>query len=249
MPKVVIYDFDRGLRSLGTDDRIEQVFGFKPRRFIKSESLWEFFDKTHKLEILQTEDELGICEQEYYITTKDFDFEVLDSLTAYSVQKKSELKADAPRLSLPKYGELGEDIEDLVIKLTRSNSNFICIGHTKPTEDSDLGIVTYQPLLSGRMKDEISRHFDIVAYTLVETDREKGTRSYYWQIVADERRSAKCRISEVSNYAMKNGGKIPQDFALLWNLLTDKRGIKMLILGESGTGKTYSLRSLKDVSL
>lgn len=36
LTKVLIYDFDRGLKSLADDDRIEKVFGYKPRRFIRT---------------------------------------------------------------------------------------------------------------------------------------------------------------------------------------------------------------------
>lgn len=254
-PKVLIYDFDRGLNSVAPDDRIEEVFGYRPRRFVKSESLQNTFDKLHELYIKEAEDALGLVEEEWYRLREgvDIDFEVLDTITAYQGQKKRDIKKESKRdrISLPEWGIIGDDMEELVMKLTRTESNVIMFGHQKPQEDSDLGIISYVPALSGRMKEEIGRHFDIIAFTVVVTDKKSGQRKYYWQIIADERRSAKCRLAEVSDFAVKNKGLIPQDFGLLWKYI-NKGGyenVKILILGDSGTGKTYSIRTLKDVVL
>lgn len=246
MPKILIYDFDRGLKSIGSDERIASVFGYSPRRFIRCSSADDLFQKTHKAQVLTVQDDLGDVEEEYYVATKDIDFEVLDSITAWAALKKKEVKGAAQRISLPQWGEIGESTEDLILKLTRTNTNVIVIGHTKAEKDEDLGIIRYIPAISGRMSNEIARHFDLVMYSIVTQD-DKGFRSYQWQIAKDERRSAKCRIEEVSKYAEKNGGCLPQDYELLFSLMKDHKAVKILVLGDSGSGKTYSLKTLKNV--
>ena len=252
MPKVLIYDFDRGLNSLAPDNKVEKVFGYKPRRFVKSDSLINTFDKLHELYIKVEQDVLGDVEEEWYRLREgvDIDFEVVDSITAFQAQKKRDVKGTSARLTLPDWGVIGDDIESLVIKLTRTESNVIVIGHTKAMEDSDLGVTRYIPALSGRMREEMQRHFDIVAYTIVTADQESGKRDYYWQVLADERRSAKCRLKEVSEWAAKTKGLIPQDYDLLWKKIKDGgyENVKMFVLGDSGTGKTYSLRTLSNLS-
>lgn len=254
-PKVLIYDIDRGLKSLADDARIKEIFGYLPRRFIRTKSFIDLFIKMHKAEVLKTEDELGEILAEQFTMKGDVQIEVLDSITAYQGQTKKEVRGDADKLSLPMWGEVGESMEEMVLLLARTNTHVIILGHTKESKDDDLGIIRHVPALSGRMQNEIGRHFDLVLYTGVETDAKTGKRYYYWQVLADERRSAKCRIEAVSKYAEKEGGRIPQDFGLLFSLMLGKSvpeqhtAVKILILGDTGTGKTYSLRTLKGVKL
>jgi hypothetical protein len=53
-PNIVIYDFDRGLKSIGSDEQIESHFGYRPRRFIKTKSAFELFDSIHKPGVVKT---------------------------------------------------------------------------------------------------------------------------------------------------------------------------------------------------
>lgn len=252
MPKVLIYDTDRGLASVGSDERIEQVFGYRPRRFIRTQSVFDLFDKLHKPKIIKTEDPLGVVEEEYYSVRDEFDIdlEVLDSLSAFQTQKKREIQ-DGKKMTLPNWAELGDAIEELAFKLTRVDRPVIIVGHVKETKDDDLGIIRYVPALSGRMQVELSRVFDLVLYTIVTKDDKNGERQFLWQVLPDERRDAKSRYEEVSKFAEKHGGYMPQDFHLLFNLIKDggHKNPKILIIGNSGSGKTYSLRTLKNVNL
>lgn len=251
MAKVLIYDFDKGLSSIGSDERIKEVFGYLPRRFIRCQSAIDLFEKTHKPSVIRVEDALGTTEQESYTIDPKLgiDFEVLDSITAWQAQKKREVKGKASKITLNQWGDIGEAVEDLVFRLTRTDTNIIVTGHTKTEKDDNAGILRFIPALSGRMKDEIARHFDIVAYTRAIKEEKKGTTSYFWQLTADESHAAKCRLETVSDYIMKSNGLIAQDYGLLWSLV--KKGgykaVKMLVLGEAGTGKTFSLRTLKNV--
>lgn len=252
MPKVLIFDIDRGLKSIGSDERIEQAFGYRPRRFASSTTLLNTFNKLFEQHVNITQDELGDVEEEVYMlrSGRELDFFVMDSITAYQAQKKKDEKGTSDRITLPMWGNIGEAIEDIVVKAVRTNVNAIMIGHTKSEEDKDLGVIKQIPALSGRMKDEIARYFDIVAYTTVETDKLNGQRIYKWIMMANERCDAKCRLESVTKYLLKNNGEMPQDFELLFNLINEGgyEATKMLILGNAGTGKTYALRTLKNVT-
>lgn len=249
MKKVLFYDFDRGLTSLGSPESIEKEYGYLPRTFIKCSRAMELFKKTHKLKTDTIKDELGEIEVEYYDTHPSIGFEVLDSISAYSTMKKKEVRGDAKKVTLPQYGEIKEDMEDLILAMTRTNTNSILIGHTKTEKDDELGYLRYIPSVTGSLANEMGRLFDLVLYTYVDVDGKTKERQYLWQVQADERRSAKCRVKGINELAEKNQGYIPQDYETIFKL-AEKEGIKslkILVLGESGTGKTYSLRTLKNL--
>lgn len=253
MPKVLIIDTDRSLSSLASDERIEQVFGYKPRRFLNSKSVENFRDNMFERFVETTEDELGPIENEYWRlrTGRDVNYIVWDSLTSFQGIKRDELKSESSsgKLRIQDYGDLADSLEGLVTVFERSDIPFVAICHTKQTDDGS-GISKYVPSLQGRMKEELFRHFDIVAYSLVQSD-DAGNRSFVWQILADEYRDAKCRFEEVTKWAASKHGYIPQDFGLLTAKIKDAGYTKfnMLIIGPSGTGKTYSLRTLKNANI
>lgn len=248
MAKVLIIDTDNGLSTLGSDERIEQVFGYRPRRFISSGSVLEMFDKLFEHVVIEHEDPLGKCEEEVYRLRDEHDLDVLvlDSVTAYQAARKREVKGDSDLVTLQMHGVIGEAVEELITKFTRTNVAVIVIGHTKGDNENDL--TRYKPALTGRMAVEINRHFDIVAHALAETDAAGGIR-YLWQINADESRACKSRLQSVSDYLARTNGKMPQNFKALFDLVVagGYTSPKILILGDSGNGKTYSLKSLKKV--
>jgi hypothetical protein len=248
-PKVLIHDIDLGLASLGSDDTIEEIFGYRPRRYVRGKALLEMFDKLHQLVIEEFEDQLGLVEHEYYYLKEgvELDFEVLDSATAYQAQDKMDIQGEG-KMQRDDWGQLGDNMEKMFLKLTRTKTNVIVIAHTK-TEEGIKGTVRQSPALSGRMKQEVGRHFDIVAYNRLITNEETGEVQYMWQIVGDESAAAKCRIQPLADIAVK--GMIPQDFKLVHDTVTKAghENWKMLVLGDTGTGKTYSLRTLAEIEI
>jgi len=253
--KVLIFDTDKGLSCLGTDNRIEEVFGYKPRRFIKPESMSKTFDKLFDLYIIEKEDSLGTIEEEVrrLKDKHELDVWILDSFSAYSSMIKHHIRLEEGRndkMNMDKWSGLGDNTEESLLKLMTTDTFGIVTCHIKPVEDKETGVIRYSAGIQGRMKDEIMRHFDIVAYTYVEPDPETGVRSYKWVMEANHRfYSAKCRIPTVSAYLKKNNGMMDQDFDKLLSLIQDAgyHNTKILILGDPGTGKTFALRTLKEV--
>ena len=247
--RVLIHDFDRSLQSLSSDDRIEQIFGFRPRRYIRTKTFNDVFLKTHKPVVVKHEDVLGVVEEEYYQTDPSIDVNVLDSISAYNVQLRKEIRGDATKMSLPMWGEAGDQGEDMILKFTRTNTSTIMLGHTKSEEDKELGRIRTVPAISGRLQNELGRYFGCVFFTKVTTD-DKGRRSFLWQGIADERMDAKCRFKAAVKYLEAHEGCMPQDFQLLFRLINESgfSHTNILILGNIGTGKTFSLSTLKNTT-
>lgn len=248
MAKVLIIDTDNGLESLASDERIEGVYGYRPRRFISATSVIEMFDRLFEHVVIQHEDQLGKCEEEVYRLKADFELDaiVLDSLSAYQSAKKREVRGSSDLVTLQMHGMIGEGVEDLITRLTRTNIAVIVTGHTKG--DSENEMTVYKPALTGRMAVEINRHFDIVMHSLTTTSHNGNTK-HVWQINADATRACKSRLQSVSEALSKTGGRMPQDYEQLMSLINAGGYVapKILVLGDSGTGKTYSLRTLKKV--
>jgi len=145
-------------------------------------------------------------------------------------------------------------VEKKTLEIASSTMNVIMNVHEGWEKDDSEGYLKYFPQLYGKMKQDILKYSDIVAYAVVETDAN-GNPSYKWQIVKDEKRDAKCRFHAVTKYALKHGGKIPQHYGSLVDLIRKGDGkeagydgpIHMLVVGPSGSGKTFSLRTLKNV--
>lgn len=241
--KILIYDFDKSLRTLGSDEKIKSSFGYAPRRFENTESFDKFFSDIHKFTRKESEDELGKVIEDSYTPVKPIDIEVLDSITQLATLMRKEVRGESAKKKLTQadWGQLGEMVEDTLIKLCSTSNHMVIIGHTKWDKEEDTGMFKYMPSISGRMANEFGRYFDIVAFTRIQKNATTGATEYMWQIVPDEKRTAKCRLRSVFKYC--RNGMIPQDFGLFE--LDKHESLKIAIIGEPGTGKTHSLSTFK----
>lgn len=106
--------------------------------------------------------------------------------------------------------------------------------HANYDKDQSTGSFYYAPMLKGVSRDRIREFFDVVVYTKTSSDK----KSYSWQTFADTSRMAKDRIS-VLEPAMQ------QDFKTIIERYRAKGyQPKILVIGESGTGKTKALATL-----
>lgn len=101
-------------------------------------------------------------------------------------------------------------------------------------EKSDTGEFYWYPMLKGKAKDRIREFFDVVVYAKTSTDK----KNYTWQTFADTRRMAKDRLGVLDP-------TMPQDFKTIVERYRQKGyEPKILVIGESGTGKTTALNTL-----
>jgi hypothetical protein len=105
-------------------------------------------------------------------------------------------------------------------------------------DKNDLGQFLFNPLLKGATKDWIGEYFDCILYTKITNTNNRI--QYLWQTKPDTQRYAKDRLDVLDPI-------MPQDFSMLLNRYREK-GIqypKVLVIGESGTGKTRALMTVK----
>ena len=96
------------------------------------------------------------------------------------------------------------------------------------------------PNIEGSTKEDLGKWFDFVLYTQVVKD-DKGKRKYKWVTARDEKYChAKDRSQELPAVMDQDYGKILE--------IIKKKGwdqAKILVIGDPGSGKTLSLRTLK----
>ncbi len=103
-------------------------------------------------------------------------------------------------------------------------------------DKNDLGQFLFYPQLKGSTKDFIGEYFDCILFTRIKNSN--GKIQYLWQTKPDSQRFAKDRLDVLEEF-------IPQNLGAVINRYR-QQGIepKILVVGESGTGKTRAIRSL-----
>ena len=95
------------------------------------------------------------------------------------------------------------------------------------------------PYIDGSTKEDIAKWFDFVFYTTASLNA-KGETEYFWITSRTEKYDhAKDRTQLLPR-------KIPQDYQLPIEAARSKGfdGVKILVIGSPGSGKTFALRTL-----
>ena len=133
---------------------------------------------------------------------------VLDSYTTVDEHIRRLLMAvnGTATMTLPLYGTLLSNFEELNNTLLRLPCNVILICHEKVDKDELTGKISIRPLISGQMSQKIGKDFEEV-YAMVKTVRgDKVT--YEMNTVGDSMRS--CRTSH------NIGAKVVPDFSVIY---------------------------------
>jgi len=123
-----------------------------------------------------------------------------------------------------KVGKLVNTIRDLPI-------NFIVTCHIDYKEDN-VGVDQHFAAIKGGQKTDMLRWFDIIVYTYVDDQGD-----LWWQVQRDENRPS--IRSRVPIKAWEGQKYVSQNFGPIYKTYTTP--FKMLLIGDSGTGKTSSL--------
>ena len=142
-------------------------------------------------------------------------------------------------MKISSWGKLKNKLDGLLEYLTKLPGTIICNCHSK-IQTMDTGGNKVLPYIDGSTKEDISKWFDFVLYAGT-INKTNAVTEYVWHTnhtsLYDH---AKDRTQLLEN-------TIPQDYQLILDA-ANKRGYdgaKILIIGSPGTGKTYSLRTLK----
>lgn len=242
--KTLILDVDvrnTGTSSIGSDDEIEKMYGYKPKHIKSMKDLNEFI-KTAFEEYAPA----GSFEKVWRLKAPydKADIIILDTISGLQRIMKPEIQGLAPSMTQAQWGQLGDKLGALLLKLSNTDRTLIVTCHTKVEK---FGEAAYEmPKLQGSMKDDLADYFDFTMFTQVMIDKQSHTVKYVWQVIPNEMRKACRALRAYNEEAMKTGGLMEQNFATLFEISKKNSGqpLRICVMGPAGSGKTYSLSTI-----
>lgn len=248
----LVFDVDHSLTTIGGKERQAQVFGLPSIPWTGSATTLRDKLKDTVLQVTATKEihpllgEIGlnvdVSFKESLLKT-GVNMLILDTITMLGVQERTELvkKAGLETMDMRSWGLYGDTMEKLINLLSKCNFPVIVTGHVKRKED-EYGRPIEVPDLKGSIETACGRYFDVIAYSKVEKDAKGKQKKFSWIVTADSRYI----------FAKNRGGflppVIPQDLSYILNTYKEKgvENPKILILGDTGNGKSWSLQTINN---
>lgn len=249
MIPTLVFDYDGSLASIGGDELLKKLFRFPPIRIYKgleqTKLIIRQLLKANKSSIKHPLFENATIENEgLELSAKAKEMElgclVFDTITALGLQERNSLKVvrKLDTLDQRSWGVYGDAINSFIYNICSLPIKTIFNAHIDRERDVE-GETIELPALKGSSKTEILRWFDVVLFTRVTKDPQTNETIFKWQTKPQEGRIAKDRLNVLPEL-------IPQDFSMVFSKY-EKAGImnpKILVLGDSGTGKSRALASI-----
>ena len=248
MIKTVIFDYDRSLASIGSDETVTELFGLpaipifnglsETRRILRK--LVAPSKRTFRNPLFGGEE---VIQEGFDLSprAKELGIEciVFDSITCLGLQEREAIvqKRKLSQLDQKGWGEYGRNLTKFIYNMATLPCKLIMMAHVDRERDAD-GESIEIPALKGSAKNEVQRWFDIILYAHTYPDKKQGT-VFSWQTKPTEGRFAKDRLNVLPDV-------MEQDFSEIFRSY-EEAGIKypkILVIGESGSGKSYSLVSI-----
>jgi hypothetical protein len=247
----LIFDVDKSLSSIGGYAGATQLSGLPP---VPINTGFSQLNKVMKKLVLRGEREIQhpifgksmepFCELTPLAKTSKLDGIVVDTFSVASQQEiqliTAPQKADEePRqMELRDWGVLGQRGTSFLMLNSLMPIWSITLSHMNYEKDGATGIMFWQPALAGGTKDQMPKFFDVIL--VCKTVHTKNKESVFsWLTRPDAQFPAKDRLGILPP-------EMPQDFKLVFDAY-NKAGVpnpKILVLGKSGSGKTYSLKTI-----
>tara|TARA_R100000808_G_C2110421_1_gene124689 strand:- start:257 stop:1018 length:762 start_codon:yes stop_codon:yes gene_type:complete len=240
-----MFDFEHGSQSIGSKSHIEKTLGFP----LLTPSTWNQFQDViaslYKQETVQTDVKVGnltVKQSENKVIPRNgtlIDGVILDTFSELSKKFMRTLTDKSGRMKLNEWGRLKNKLDTCLEFITRLPGTVICTCHSK-TSTLDDGTTKFTPYIDGSTKEDISKWFDFVFYTKTVVDSATRKRSYLWVTKRTEQYDhAKDRTDLLPE-------EIEQDYQLVIDAANKKNfdGVKILVVGAPGSGKTRSLLTL-----
>ena len=164
---------------------------------------------------------------------------VLDTMTELVKQFQRHLTKGNHKMTLPQWGEMKSRLDKVLAIINTIPTSVICNVHGKLVDDNELGVLKVVPNIEGSTRQDLGKWFDFVLYTKIVKD-SKGKPKYQWITSRDEKYcQAKDRSDELPDI-------MDQDYSVIFDIVKKKGwdGAKILVIGDPGSGKTLSLRTL-----
>ena len=247
--KTLLIDLENGYKTIGSKETIKDKFGLPLLNFNDFTSFRNFIGQLWSRKKVEKEVKVGevsVVQSSYEIIAKegvDVDCMVIDTASEMSKKYARELKGKAEQLQLKQWGKLKDTLDNFFSFTNAIPANLIVNCHCKMQEDNENGVMRVMPYIEGSTKVDVGKWFDFVLYTKVRKAKD-GSREYVWVTARDEHYChAKDRTQELP-------AEIPQDYAIIFDAV-NKKGwdtAKVLVIGEPGSGKTLSLRTLTKIN-
>ena len=243
--KYLMFDFEHGSQSIGSKDHVEKTLGLP----LLTPTTWDQFQDViaglYKQETVDKEVSIGnlkVKQSENKVVPRNgtiIDGIILDTFSELSKKFMRTLTDKHGRMKLNEWGRLKNKLDTCLEFITRLPGVVVCTCHSK-TSTLDDGTTKFTPYIDGSTKEDISKWFDFVFYTKTTVDASTRKRSYLWVTSRSEQYDhAKDRTGLLDE-------EIPQDFQLVINAAVKRNfdGVKILVIGAPGSGKTRSLLTL-----
>ena len=249
--KTLYLDFENGYKSLGSKEDICELFGYPMLQYDTWSDFGSLISKLYEQATVKAPVKIGNLSIPQSVTKwvptngTQLDVLVLDTMTELVKKFQRELAKDRNgkntyKLTLPQWGEMKLRIDMVLSTINSVPNSVICNVHGKLKEDNELGVLKVMPNIEGSTKEDLGKWFDFVLYTQVSKD-SKGNRTYQWITARDEKYcQAKDRSQELPKV-------MDQDYSIIFDIVKKKGwdGAKILVIGDPGSGKTMSLKTIK----
>ena len=243
--KYLMFDFEHGSQSIGSKDHVEKTLGLP----LLTPTTWDQFQDViaglYKQETVDKEVSIGnlkVKQSENKVVPRNgtiIDGIILDTFSELSKKFMRTFTDKHGRMKLNEWGRLKNKLDTCLEFITRLPGVVVCTCHSK-TSTLDDGTTKFTPYIDGSTKEDISKWFDFVFYTKTTVDSTTRKRNYLWVTSRSEQYDhSKYRTGLLDE-------EIPQDFQLVINAAVKRNfdGVKILVIGAPGSGKTRSLLTL-----
>ena len=247
--KTLLVDLENGYKSIGSKETIEEKFGLPLLNFNDFTSFRNFIGQLWTRKKVERDVKIGgvtVKQSSYEIKAKDgveIDCLVIDTGSEMAKKYARELKGKAEALQLKQWGKLKDTLDSFFSFTNAIPANLIVNCHSKMQEDNENNVMRVMPYIEGSTKVDVGKWFDFVLYTKVRKAKD-GTREYVWVTARDE------HYCHAKDRTQKLPAEIPQDYSIVFDAVKECGWdtAKVLVIGEPGSGKTLSLKTLTKVN-
>lgn len=160
---------------------------------------------------------------------------IIDSISGAGEAIRLSLIEDSRFSTMTKdlWGKYAVRLSKLTAMVRDLPINVVLTCHTDYAED-DIGMAIHFPAVKGSQKTDMLRWFDVIIYTTINPKGEQK-----WQVSPSEARPFIRSRKPIPEWEEKD--YVDQDFTPIYNAYENA---KILVIGDSGTGKTTSLLTI-----
>ena len=247
--KTLLIDLENGYKSIGSKETIKDKFGLPLLNFNDFTSFRNFIGQLWSRKKVERQVKIGdvsVPQTSWEINAKDgveIDCMVIDTASEMAKKYARELKGKAEALQLKQWGKLKDTLDNFFSFTNAIPANLVVNCHSKMQEDNENGVMRVMPYIEGSTKVDVGKWFDFVLYTKVRKAKD-GTREYVWVTARDE------HYCHAKDRTQKLPAEISQDYSIVFDAVKQCgwESAKVLVIGEPGSGKTLSLKTLTKVN-